>query len=356
MSDQTVATPTPTTTPTPNQSGAPSDVGATTSTENQQSLQKTTSTPSTQQPPETTKVQIEEVRNAQASSTFNPFASDGSGKEKFNFDSIIPQDQKEKEWVKNISKSEDPVSELFKKVDNLEALTQRPRVPDENATPEQRKAFYKSIGVPESIKGYEYAPEEWTPEDKPYADKLKEYKPDAVVNPIKEEAMAAGVSKEAWERLEKKWDKITVDQLKANAAAGKAQEVDYDQTMTKMYGEEKMAVQDRGSKLLSQFGRVEHKAILATLNNQQLAAVAGSFSDFYKATTKEDTFNTGTGNTTTSASTGIASRQELDMLLKKRESMKGNTMSDEFLALTKRINAAYLSLPPDALAKPLSMM
>lgn len=296
------------------------------------------------------------MRNAQASSTFNPFASGGSGKEKFNFDSIIPQDQKEKEWVKNISKSEDPVSELFKKVDNLEALTQRPRVPDENATPEQRKAFYKSIGVPDSIKGYEYAPEEWTPEDKPYADNLKQYKPDTVMNPLKEEAMAAGVSKEAWEKLEKKWDKLTVDQLKAQAIAGKAQEVDYDQTMTRMYGEEKMAVQDRGSKLLSQFGRVEHKAILATLNNQQLAAIAGTLSDIYKATTKEDTFNTGTGNTTTTANTGVASRQELDAMLKKRDSMRSNTMSPEYEALTKRINAAYKSLPPDVLARPLSLM
>lgn len=350
-----------TTTQMANPSAGQLESGATNSSETQKSLQSDTSKTSTQsqnqtnQNPETTKVQIEEVRNAQASSTFNPFASDGSGKEKFNFDSIIPQDQKEKEWVKNISKSEDPVSELFKKVDNLEALTKRPRIPDENATPEQIKAFHKSMNVPDTIKGYELSPVEWTPEDKPYADNLKQYKPDSVMNPLKEEAMAAGVPKEAWERLEKKWDKLTVDQLKANKAAQQNADVDFDVQMTKMYGEEKMAVMDRGSKLLSQFVRPEHKGIMAKLPNDALAAFAGALSDIYKATTKEDTFNTGTGNTTTSANTGTTSRQELLSMLQKRDSMK-NTMSPEYEAITKRINAAYKSLPPDALKQPLSMM
>lgn len=329
--------------------------GATNSSETQKISQDNTSQTSTQNQETQPKVQIAEVRNAQASSTFNSFASDGSGKEKFNFEAIIPQDQKEKDWVKNISKSEDPVSELFKKVDNLESLTKRPRIPDENATPEQIKAFHKSMNVPDTIKGYEVTPIEWTPEDKPYADNLKQYKPDSVVNPLKEEAIAAGVPKEAWERLEKKWDKLTVDQLKANAAAGKSMEADFDVQMTKMYGEEKMAVMDRGNKLLSQFVRPEHKAIMAKLPNDALAAFAGALSDIYKATTKEDTFNTGTGNTTTSASTGITSRQELLSMLQKRDSMK-NTMSTEYEAITKRINAAYKSLPPDALKQPLSMM
>jgi hypothetical protein len=295
------------------------------------------------------------VRNAQASSTFNSFASDGSGKEKFNFDTIIPADQKDKEWVKNISKSEDPVSELFKKVDNLEALTQRPRVPDENATPEQRKAFYKSIGVPDTVKGYEVAPVEWSPEDKPYADKLKEFKPEALVNPIKQKAMEKGVSKEAWEAIEQEWDKQNVGLLKANAAAGKQMDVDFDQQMTKMYGEEKTAVMDRGSKLLSQFVRPEHKAIMAKLPNDALAAFAGALSDIYKSTTREDTFNTGVGNTTTTANTGVTSRQELLNMLQKRDSIK-NTMSPQYEELTKKINAAYKSLPPDALKQPLSMV
>jgi hypothetical protein len=295
------------------------------------------------------------VRNAQASSTFNSFASDGSGKEKFNFDTIVPADQKDKEWVKNISKSDDPVSELFKKVDNLEALTQRPRVPDENATPEQRKAFYKSIGVPDTIKGYEVAPVEWTPEDKPVADKLKEFKPEPLMNELKTAAMEAGIPKAAWEKLEQTWDKATVQQLKANAAAGKQMDIDFDQQMTKMYGEEKMAVMDRGSKLLSQFVRPEHKGIMAKLPNDALAAFAGALSDIYKATTKEDTFNTGVGNTTTTANTGVTSRQELLSMLQKRDSIK-NTMSPQYEELTKKINAAYKSLPPDALKQPLSMV
>jgi hypothetical protein len=303
-----------------------------------------------------TKVQIEEVRNAQASSTFNSFASDGSGKEKFNFDTIIPADQKDKEWVKNISKSEDPVSELFKKVDNLQsALGKNVPIPGEDATPEQRKNFYKAIGVPDTVKGYEVAPVEWAPEDKPYIDKLKELKPDTFLNPLKEIAMVKGVSKEAWEALEQGWDKLTVAKEKADTAAGKVQNLDFDAQMTNMYGDQKMAVMDRGSKLLSQFVRPEHKAIMAKLPNDALAAFAGALSDIYKSTTREDTFNTGVGNTTTTANTGVTSRQELLNMLQKRDSIK-NTMSPQYEELTKKINAAYKSLPPDALKQPLSMM
>jgi hypothetical protein len=359
MSEATNTTQTQTT-QTANQSAGQSESGATNSSETQKSLQSDTLKTSTQtnqsQPAETTKVQIEEVRNAQASSTFNSFASDGSGKEKFNFDSIIPQDQKDKEWVKNISKSEDPVSELFKKVDNLQsAIGKNVPIPGDDSTPEQRKNFYKAIGVPENIKGYEVNPVEWAPEDKPVADKLKEFKPEPLMNELKTAAMEAGITKAAWEKLEQTWDKATVQQLKANAAAGKQQDVDFDQQMTKMYGEEKMAVMDRGSKLLSQFVRPEHKGIMAKLPNDALAAFAGALSDIYKATTKEDTFNTGTGNTTTTANTGVTSRQELLSMLQKRDSIK-NTMSPQYEELTKRINAAYKSLPPDALKQPLSMV
>jgi hypothetical protein len=356
MSEATTTTPT---TPTANQSGAPLDAGVTTSSESQSNLQKTTSPASTQtQPLETTKAQTVEVRNAQAASTFNPFLADGSGKEKFNFDSIIPETHKESDWVKNISKSEDPVSELFKKVDNLESLTQRPRVPDENATPEQRKAFYKSIGVPEDVKGYEVKSVEWAPEDKPFADSLKQYKPEPFMNELKKAAMESGVSKAAWEKLEQTWDKATVQQLKTTQAAGKQLDVDFDQTMTKMYGDQKMAVMDRGSKLLSQFAPVELKGVLAKAPNDLLAAFAGTLSNIYKATTAQDTFNTGTGNTTTSGSSGSVSRQELNSMLNKRESMKkaNNTMSPEFEALNKKINAAYQSLPDEVLKQPLSLM
>lgn len=298
------------------------------------------------------------MRNAQASSTYNPFASDGSGKEKFNFDSIIPDEHKEKEWVKNISKSEDPLPELFKKVDNLESMLGRKQqieVPGPDATPEQRKAYAKALNAPEDIKGYEVKPIEWAPEDKPYADKLKSFKPDALMNELKQEALENGMPKHIWEKLEHKWDKLTVKEMKAQQAAGKNQDIDFDAQMTQMYGERKMQVLDRGTKLLSQFVRPEHKGMMAKAPNDLLAAFTGALSDIYEATTREDTFNTGVGNTNSSASTGIASRQELDAMLMKRDGMK-NTMSAEYEALTKKINAAYTSLPAEVLKKPLSMI
>jgi hypothetical protein len=295
------------------------------------------------------------VRNAQASSTFNPFSSDGSGKEKFRLESIAPEEYKEKEWFKNIAKSEDPVSELFKKTDNLNsAMGKNVQVPGEDATPEQRKAFYKATGVPESIKGYEVTPTEWAVEDKPFAEKLKEFKPDTVVNPLKEEAIAAGISKQAWEKLEKRWDKLTVDQLKANAAAGKQMDIDFDSHMTKKYGDQKMAVMDRGAKMLSQFSDPQDKAVLAKLPNDALAAFAGILSNVYKATTREDTFNTGVGNTSSQAQTGNTTRQELFKMAEKLSKM--NPMTPEYESLAKKVQAGYKGLPEDALAKPLSLM
>jgi hypothetical protein len=356
MSEAITQTPTQPTTQTPNQSGAPSDAGVTTSSESQKTLPSSTSTTSTpvQEP---TKARIAEVHNDQASSTFNSFASDGSGKEKFNFDSIIPDEHKEKEWVKNISKSEDPLPELFKKVDNLESLLgkkQQIQVPGPDATPEQRKAFSTALGVPESIKGYEVKPIEWAPEDKPIADSLKQYKPDDFVNPLKERAMEKGVSKEAWEAIEQEWDKQTVKQLKAQQAAGKQLDVDFDTQMTKMYGDQKMAVMDRGSKLLAQFAPIELKGVLAKAPNDLLAAFAGTLSNIYKATTREDTFNTGMGNTTTTASTGATTRQELFKLADKLSKM--NPMTPEYESLAKKVQAGYNSLPAEVLAKPLSMM
>lgn len=354
MTEATTATPTQAT-PT-SQSGGQSDAGATNSNASQPSSPSNTSTTSIPSAETPAKVQIVEVRNAQADSTFNPFLSDGSGKEKFNFESIIPEEHKEKEWVKNISKSENPLPELFKKVDNLESMVGRKQqieLPGPDATPEQRKAYAKAIGAPEDIKGYEVKPIEWTPEDKPYADQLKQYKPDAFINSLKQEALDAGMPKHIWERLEHKWDKETVNQLKTNAAAGKAQNVDFDVQMTKMYGDQKMAVMDRGSKLLSQFSQPEHKGILAKASNEMLAAFSGVLSNIYQATTRDDTFNTGTGNTTTSASSGITTRQELFKMAEKLTKL--NPMSPEYESLSKKVQAGYKSLPQDALKSPLNL-
>lgn len=69
-----------------------------------------------------------------------------------DFQSFIPDDYKEKSWVKDLKDA----GSLFKMVDDQNAaLGRRPAgIPEDNATAEQRAEFNKAFGVPEKADGY----------------------------------------------------------------------------------------------------------------------------------------------------------------------------------------------------------
>jgi len=76
-----------------------------------------------------------------------------------DFTSLIPAEFKEKPWVQDISKNENPFKALFEQHDHAQSLIGRKstsvEVPGEGASEESIKAFYKALGAPEKPEEYE---------------------------------------------------------------------------------------------------------------------------------------------------------------------------------------------------------
>ena len=96
--------------------------------------------------------------------------------------------------------------EALKSYSELEkSMGGRVKVPGEDATPEDRKAFYSKLGCPDTIDGYELDVSETVPRD------------ESVENSLKQVALDNGVSKQAFEAIVKDY----YGQMEASMAAGR---------------------------------------------------------------------------------------------------------------------------------------
>lgn len=75
----------------------------------------------------------------------------------------VPDAYKDKPYAANIKSAED----LWKSYDNAQALIGKPKigVPSEQATPEEKAAFYKEMGVPDDVKEYGFTKPEGLPDE-----------------------------------------------------------------------------------------------------------------------------------------------------------------------------------------------
>ena len=84
-------------------------------------------------------------------------ASSGNG---FDFNAFVPDEYKDKTYLKPIADAEAPATELFKQFDNLQSLLGKrgPSIPTDESTDAQRSEFYKALGVPASADAYNLEP------------------------------------------------------------------------------------------------------------------------------------------------------------------------------------------------------
>ncbi len=75
----------------------------------------------------------------------------------------LPDAYKDKPWAKDFKSQED----VFKSLESAQALIGRPKfgVPNDKATPEERAAFFKELGVPDDAKGYGFKKPDNVPDD-----------------------------------------------------------------------------------------------------------------------------------------------------------------------------------------------
>lgn len=230
-----------------------------------------------------------------ASATVTPGATETPA---FDFSTAVPEAYKEKEWVQNILKSENPQEEFFKQYENAQTLIgKRPQgltIPGDNATPEEVKAFHKALGVPDTVEGYDIKPTTWDEADKELGEYVNSNRSEGLLKDMKEAFMEEGIPPAKMQRLMEKYDKSFVKHNKefftTAIQANTELQADFDKTATEFFGTRKMQVLDAGNKILEATVPEKIQPFLKELDNRSLNIMAAALDSIRAKYIKEDNF------------------------------------------------------------------
>lgn len=219
-----------------------------------------------------------------------------------SFIDLIPEPFRQEEFIQNIDKSdkEDKMAELlnqFKGAQKLVGEKAGLKVPGDDATPEQRKEFYKALGAPDTVDGYQVTPIEWSEEDKAIGQYLSTVLSEPMVNQIKEAALANGITPKQFQALAETFDKGFIAEHKEFAKQVMQIQADADKEFelkaTKAFGDKKDHILATGKKLLDSSipDNSEVRQILNSMSADQLVGVAAVAYQFTQQHLREGNFN-----------------------------------------------------------------
>lgn len=198
------------------------------------------------------------------------------------FTGIIPEGFADKPWVKEIKS----VDQMFKMLeDQKTALSRRPAgIPQDNASDDEKAAFAKAMGVPESDKDYAFGEAEATfsDADKAFHDKLR---------PL---LKSAGVSANQLKVLAPGFQEVMQGLGNDLGVSPEAKDKAFNELADKAFGERKETVFENGKKLLG-LVPAEMQSILPELDNGSLIRVAAVLDSIREQYISEDRLPKGNG-------------------------------------------------------------
>jgi hypothetical protein len=172
--------------------------------------------------------------------------------DKPDFSSLVPDEFKNEGWVGELAKNADPFGAFFKSHANaLQVVGKKSvglEVPGEGAPPEQVKAFYKALGVPDSPDGYEYKAPDVSKESETVQKILAERsKNDNFFKTMRQVFHEQGVPPKAAAAIAAKFDEIDIAETRSMAegmaALQEKQNADARKAFTDYYGDKADAVE-----------------------------------------------------------------------------------------------------------------
>ena len=164
------------------------------------------------------------------------------------FMDMLPAEFKEKPYIQNFAKSDDPMGNFLKSYESAQSmLGKRVEIPGADATPEMVKAFHKLLGVPEKADGYEYKAPDLSKEpeavQKMWASQVDAKLPEA----MKAIALEAGLNPKQFGMLAGALDTLNLETVRAMVADAEAKQVQTDNALreqfNKFYGDKADSVE-----------------------------------------------------------------------------------------------------------------
>mgnify|MGYP000007496049 CR=1 FL=1 len=166
--------------------------------------------------------------------------SGGSG---FNFTEFVPQEYREKAWVKDLERSGEAAREnLFKMVENQQTLLgKQPKgleIPTAESSDEVKQNFRKALGVPEKPEGYEYSPPDLSKEPEDIQNLVKTLSEDTTMQSrMKAKAHEIGLRPADFQALASEFDQIRIEELKGARELAQKNQQTFIETQHKQFTE-----------------------------------------------------------------------------------------------------------------------
>lgn len=213
---------------------------------------------------------------------------------------FVPAEYKDKEWVQNILRSENPQTEFFNQFEHARSLVgKRPlQKPGDDATPEQWQAFYKELGVPETVDAYQTPEIQWSEQDKDLGAAIESTVNKDLVARMAAAAREAGILPQQFQQLYKGYmqanAEVSREAYQQYLDTERSLDETYEQAMTKQYGAQAPQVLEIGRKLLNESVEPHTRQFINELANTEegtkaLTVLAGAMYGFHKKHVGEDT-------------------------------------------------------------------
>jgi hypothetical protein len=211
------------------------------------------------------------------------------------WEKVVPEEYRDKPYMQNLLKGEDPGKQLFQEMDNLQKrLGERPAgIPKDDAPPEEWDKFYKAAGRPDSPDGYEVPKSEWSAEDKGIGEFIDSFKGNGEFEKdVKQMMFEEGLTKKQAENIIRRYDPIVVKnnrQFFNDAAAAHQQiETDYVATMKSAFGDRAAKVEEIGAKIVKEHTPAALKPLLNQLDPKGLTILSAVMDSINTKYIKED--------------------------------------------------------------------
>jgi hypothetical protein len=198
---------------------------------------------------------------------------------KIDWNTVIPEDMREKEYFKNILKNENPGLELVKQFDNAQSLIGKKATgrPADDASEEDWNKYLDSVR-PKTADEYDIPPVDLGDEKKELAEKINSFRTDERVKAIKELAHKYGLPKKEFEGFAKAYEQMQASEYEAamnNAANVEAQSNQYfDDLAKKTFGNDKDKMLAFGEAAINKATTPEQREMLKALPEGKLPSEA----------------------------------------------------------------------------------
>lgn len=272
---------------------------------------------------------------------------DGSGQNPAtpDFSTFVPDDYKEKEYIKNLMQSSNPQAELFKQFDNLQSMIGKRQsegaVPAADAPQEEWDKYYEKLRPAEATA---YELDLSLGEDLKDVDEfMQRHRDDAHLDQIKSLFHKHGLTPKQAAGIAKDYNALEAAQVKNILAQQKEAAERVDQDFNKLveasFGSSTDSALSAGKKFIEQFVPQHLRQHMASLPNEALMLFAAAGLEYEKRDLREDgrpsTALSGSGQDAKATLSNLVSEwQKLDPMDPKRE-----TLNKQMMELAAQIHA-----------------